>query len=134
MLKQKKRYESFIMSNEGGYFCPECPVVVLDKDEFTDLVTTVSGYDSGNVLVRGIVNLDEIPEDKRNIPFGTDDNPIPLVEFLNYSDVSISNEKEDTVTPVKSEKIGRNDPCPCGSGKKYKKCCLQSSKRQKKDL
>ncbi|MGB1398058.1 MAG: SEC-C metal-binding domain-containing protein, partial [Planctomycetota bacterium] len=21
-------------------------------------------------------------------------------------------------------KIGRNDPCPCGSGKKYKKCCL----------
>jgi preprotein translocase subunit SecA len=27
--------------------------------------------------------------------------------------------------PVKrdEEKIGRNDPCPCGSGKKYKKCC-----------
>ena len=26
--------------------------------------------------------------------------------------------------PVKAEeKIGRNDPCPCGSGKKYKKCC-----------
>ena len=22
------------------------------------------------------------------------------------------------------EKIGRNDPCPCGSGKKYKKCCF----------
>ena len=21
--------------------------------------------------------------------------------------------------------IGRNDPCPCGSGKKYKKCCLE---------
>ena len=21
--------------------------------------------------------------------------------------------------------IGRNDPCPCGSGKKYKKCCLK---------
>ncbi len=21
-------------------------------------------------------------------------------------------------------KIGRNDPCPCGSGKKYKKCCM----------
>ena len=24
---------------------------------------------------------------------------------------------------VKQEKVGRNDPCPCGSGKKYKKCC-----------
>ncbi len=26
---------------------------------------------------------------------------------------------------VKGEKVGRNDPCPCGSGKKYKKCCGQ---------
>ncbi len=25
--------------------------------------------------------------------------------------------------PVKKRKIGRNEPCPCGSGKKYKKCC-----------
>ena len=24
---------------------------------------------------------------------------------------------------AKSEHVGRNDPCPCGSGKKYKKCC-----------
>ena len=27
------------------------------------------------------------------------------------------------IAPVHSDKIGRNDPCPCGSGKKYKKCC-----------
>ncbi|WP_040226925.1 YecA family protein [Bhargavaea cecembensis] len=27
------------------------------------------------------------------------------------------------VHPVTVQKIGRNDPCPCGSGKKYKKCC-----------
>lgn len=26
------------------------------------------------------------------------------------------------------KKIGRNDPCPCGSGKKYKKCCLNTGK------
>ena len=26
-------------------------------------------------------------------------------------------------TVVKEKKIGRNDPCPCGSGKKYKQCC-----------
>ncbi|MDD6920059.1 MAG: SEC-C metal-binding domain-containing protein [Eubacteriales bacterium] len=26
-------------------------------------------------------------------------------------------------TVVKDKKTGRNDPCPCGSGKKYKKCC-----------
>ncbi len=32
-------------------------------------------------------------------------------------------EKNKTVRKTKSEKIGVNDPCPCGSGKKYKKCC-----------
>jgi hypothetical protein len=26
-------------------------------------------------------------------------------------------------SPVPTVKAGRNDPCPCGSGKKYKKCC-----------
>jgi len=25
--------------------------------------------------------------------------------------------------PAQSEKLGRNEPCPCGSDKKYKKCC-----------
>lgn len=29
----------------------------------------------------------------------------------------------NTTTIVKGKKIGRNEPCPCGSGKKYKKCC-----------
>jgi uncharacterized protein YecA (UPF0149 family) len=25
------------------------------------------------------------------------------------------------------DKVGRNDPCPCGSGKKFKKCCMGKS-------
>jgi len=30
----------------------------------------------------------------------------------------------EKVEPIKADaKPGRNDPCPCGSGKKYKKCC-----------
>ena len=28
----------------------------------------------------------------------------------------------------KDKKVGPNDPCPCGSGKKYKKCCMQKDK------
>jgi preprotein translocase subunit SecA len=31
--------------------------------------------------------------------------------------------KKTSVPKAASEKVGRNDPCPCGSGKKYKKCC-----------
>ena len=32
-------------------------------------------------------------------------------------------EQKNSGTIRKEKKIGRNDPCPCGSGKKYKKCC-----------
>ena len=32
-------------------------------------------------------------------------------------------EQKESGTIRKGKKIGRNDPCPCGSGKKYKKCC-----------
>lgn len=35
----------------------------------------------------------------------------------------ISTDREPQKTIVKGRKIGRNEPCPCGSGKKYKKCC-----------
>lgn len=28
--------------------------------------------------------------------------------------------------------VGRNDPCPCGSGKKFKKCCAQKSSMERR--
>ena len=38
---------------------------------------------------------------------------------------SESNDKATVKVPsVRSNKVGRNEPCSCGSGKKYKKCCL----------
>ena len=37
---------------------------------------------------------------------------------------SITKTYNATKTIVKDKKIGRNDPCPCGSGRKYKQCCL----------
>ena len=39
--------------------------------------------------------------------------------------------KFQTDTP---HKIGRNDPCPCGSGRKYKKCCLGKKTNQEVDI
>jgi preprotein translocase subunit SecA len=39
--------------------------------------------------------------------------------------ISYSHGDEGANAPVrrKEKKVGRNQPCPCGSGKKYKKCC-----------
>jgi preprotein translocase subunit SecA len=40
-----------------------------------------------------------------------------------------ASQSEVKKAPVKkAQKIGPNDPCPCGSGKKYKKCCMQKDK------
>ena len=47
-------------------------------------------------------------------------------ERKQVSNKTQTNEDKSTVkkaTPKRVNKIGRNDPCPCGSGKKYKQCC-----------
>lgn len=37
---------------------------------------------------------------------------------------TVTNESKDVKrTPKKSDKVGRNQLCPCGSGRKYKQCC-----------
>jgi len=44
------------------------------------------------------------------------------IELVNDSQKSIKKEKEKQPNRIIAKKIGRNDPCPCGSGKKYKIC------------
>lgn len=46
----------------------------------------------------------------------------PVLEMLPERELKISPISPFTVRRP-AEKVGRNDPCPCGSGKKYKKCC-----------
>ena len=49
----------------------------------------------------------------------------PFPDDLDLSDLMQPDHPEVTQPFVREEKkIGRNDPCPCGSGKKYKKCCM----------
>ena len=45
----------------------------------------------------------------------------PQIEYRDIDEAP-----DDNVVPLRREaSVGRNDPCPCGSGKKYKKCCGQ---------
>lgn len=50
-----------------------------------------------------------------------------LSEWASFKQESVAspspNQTDNIVTNI-FRQIGRNDPCPCGSGKKYKKCCL----------
>jgi hypothetical protein len=59
------------------------------------------------------------------VPPAAEHSPSPLEEY--YLDSLIDSDAPEISgeTPIVRDapKIGRNDPCPCGSGKKYKKCC-----------
>ena len=44
------------------------------------------------------------------------------------NDMNVGGEKKITVVKTKAQKVGPNDPCPCGSGLKYKKCCMGKNK------
>lgn len=58
------------------------------------------------------------------------DNEDEETERLSFFPDVIEDDDEEYTDPVepedqvKTKKVGRNAPCPCGSGKKYKKCCL----------
>lgn len=47
-------------------------------------------------------------------------------ELSDLSEKMMSILKQKDSNKSVSKKIGRNDPCPCGSGKKYKRCCLRT--------
>ena len=112
--KSEKDEGTFITNLSGTHFCEKCPVVVFDIDKVGEAATL--GIRRGrkiSYIILGIVDLDRVPENKRNANLGSDGNPMPIVKFLppiNNSSV------------VNTPKIGRNEPCTCGSGKKYKHC------------
>ncbi len=61
---------------------------------------------------------DDLPFTDDELPEEEDwDDPLQFPRLQNQTSFSGYCRKEP--------KIGRNDPCPCGSGKKYKKCCLR---------
>ena len=105
----------FMTNLSGSHFCKRCPVVVFDIDKIELAVKTgLQGGTNLQYIVAGIVDLDAIPDDKKHLEIGCDENPVPLVHFL----PDLAN--QPVVTDKKPQ---RNAPCDCGSGKKYKKCC-----------
>ena len=107
--------DKFITDFTDSHFCRKCPVVVFDTEKLEQSAIYGIRKDIDfQYLVAGFVDLDSIPKEKRYLELGTDENPIPLVEFL-------PDLETNSITIEKNQ--GRNEPCSCGSGKKYKNCC-----------
>ncbi len=62
---------------------------------------------------------------EENSPIFFPPNGPSLIDKIYFEKHGIPYEyPEVTLTAHRKKKIGRNEPCPCGSGKKFKKCCI----------
>lgn len=83
----RKITDSFVVGNDMGWFCIRCPTVVINPEDVSDMLQhSLPHWDIGDEFaVAGVIDLDAVPEEKQHLPFGSDDNPIPLIEFTNIS-------------------------------------------------
>ena len=94
------------------------PVVVFRQesyDMFDDMTCSIREATVRTVLNARIRTEEEVKREK-------------VAEITGVSGSGDGSERGRTVRN-KDKKVGPNDPCPCGSGKKYKKCCGSPSKR-----
>jgi len=105
VIKKGREMTPFLFGNDGGHFCFKCPVVVLEHDVFVDGIMAAGETKAKQFTVAGIVNLEAIPDDKKHLPIGADDNPIPLVEFLNTETGSTKSSQPHAITRKKRRQL-----------------------------
>ncbi|MGF3105042.1 SEC-C metal-binding domain-containing protein [Rossellomorea sp. DUT-2] len=100
----------------SDYLCQQLSTDAIPKIE----VFIEEGYDAGMLCLEESLYVNCIMN-------GIDHPKLPQWRSF-IEDVEHQSMKEQPLLvpqPVQNrDKVGRNDPCPCGSGKKYKKCCL----------
>lgn len=90
------------------------PVIAYKKDGFEMFEHMNANIQSDTVSMLMHVNIEKAPE--------REERKVELV-----MSGGSENAKAPKATQAVSNKVGRNDPCPCGSGKKYKNCCGKNS-------
>ena len=107
------------------------------RPEAWDEMTTSGGDDVSSVIVMFYMmnalytGKMELPSEEIDKSFNDAPDMIPemVMTLNNWVKSQHHNNAFDifaansNIAPHKNNKVGRNKPCPCGSGKKYKKCC-----------
>ena len=135
--KEQKNYEYILQNREEVI---EGTITELASKFEMDILTFVGFLDGINTSLTNELDLEELTEESHitlsvdveklyyNMLDAKADWLYNLEEWDNILTTQkrkeITKEFNKTRTVVKEKKIGRNDPCPCGSGKKYKQCCL----------
>lgn len=133
--KEKNNYE-YILENKQNKL--EGTVAELASKFEMDEVTFAGFLDGINTSLKEELKLDDIEPDTtismdidfEKLYFNMLDAKADWLYTLEQWDGILTEERRNEITKeyriskmAVSNKVGRNDPCPCGSGKKYKKCC-----------
>jgi hypothetical protein len=99
-------------------------LVEITKDKHIDLIREIFRTKPIDIFFAG--DLEDI-EIKAGVRTKRDTKAPNMMDMFGMSlfDDEDDNSNDDIMQhTLNQDKIGRNEPCPCGSGKKYKKCCL----------
>lgn len=98
------------------------PLIMYKKEGFEMFQKLLGSIN--HTVVTGVFKVEKAVEgnffsDANQISYEGGDEP------AQFSDSEEAEEKSEKIMPIVNaqKNVGRNDPCPCGSGKKYKKCC-----------
>jgi len=108
------------------------------KETLLDIQKLINNYESPKELVYYLAQKYKIDQEKPRYTilkefigrFGSI-TPRQELNWLTPEELIVIKfvfEKQINREPLKIEKIGRNEKCPCGSGHKYKKCCLNKDR------
>lgn len=118
--------ETLLSSVEDPLFASLLANTAADR-KLLFLAPTVRELAGQDRLENQIYSYDEFLDDLFSLDQQLRDIPSPLENAADalgtwacFSDSS----RRRRISPRISDKLGPNDPCPCGSGKKYKKCCM----------
>ena len=109
--------------------------VNLEKDgtiSAEGIVTPIDPEENNEETVLPVTKAEDIQKQETQKSYSQEDIKKAAGKFLEREQVAkptyTNLDGENNTRPViKKKKIGRNDPCPCGSGKKYKNCCGKNS-------
>jgi len=133
--KEKDNYASIL--SEGQWVIEGKVKDLADRFDM-DTVMFTGFLDGINTSLAAPLNIEELEEDSdvtlsiepEKLYFNMLDAKADWLYNLPQWDGILSDERRREIYQqyreskmVRSTKVGRNDPCPCGSGKKYKKCC-----------
>jgi uncharacterized protein len=92
---------------------------LVDDDDYANMMMPIITHGTPEGLDH-LLTVDEPEADAMRNAVG------PAAQWLHAYWLARREERAGSHAPLRREepKVGRNDPCPCGSGKKYKKCCL----------